>query len=277
MDEVAKDVEKFMDEVAKDVEKFECRNKNDIEGIVPYTQDPFVAMVERLARIPDIDPTKLKQIMDMQERALDRGAKQAFNAAMTQAQNKIELVVAKSWNDQTKSHYAKLKSVLISAKPIYTKAGFSLMFYEGETDKENHKRVCVDIMHEQGHTEKRHADFAIQTTGIAGKTMMTLIHGQGSTFSYGRRYLTCMIFNIPTGDDDDGQTAGGKQPEIKYINEAQIKTIESLMIRTDINTKAFFKSLKIAEIKELPAKDFSNAMNILNARLKNMRQPGEEG
>lgn len=221
-----------------DLQKYQNRQPVVMPPAEMTQQESFFASVERLAMNPQVDVSKIKQIMDMQEQVLDRNAKQAFNAAMTKAQNKIELVVAKEYNNQTKSKYANLKEVLIQTKPIYTAEGFSLMFYEGESKQEEHKRVCVDIMHEQGHTEQRYGEFAIQTTGIAGKAMMTQIHGEGSAFMYGRRYLTCMIFNIPTGDDDDGNAAGRKKA--KYTTEAQKKEIGKL-----------FKTLGITDKKDI--------------------------
>ena len=87
----------------------EFDNRNTVE-VVPYGEEPtwrkqseqnsFLATIERLAARPDIDPGKIQQFMDMNERILDRDAKQAFNAAMTKAQSQIELVVAKSENLQ---------------------------------------------------------------------------------------------------------------------------------------------------------------------------------
>lgn len=246
----------------------------------PEPRTDFLTVIERLASRPDIDPDKIKQFMDMQERVLDRNAKQAFNAAMTKAQSRIELVVAKSENTQTKSNYAKLKAVLLSAKPIYTDEGFSLMFYEGDSPKESQKRVCVDIMHDQGHTETRHGDFTIQTTGIAGKSMMTQIHGEGSAFSYGRRYLTCMIFNIPTGDDDDGNAAGSGEPS-KY-EQWQIKcdeageaaqSVDEMVKWWITNGEIVKKELKKPEA----AKIYDSVVSHKN-RLKELpREPGSDG
>lgn len=245
------DVKKFEDRQAKLPEKRE-------------EQSDFLGIIERLAKNPDIDVAKIQQILDMQERILDRNAKQAFNAAMTRTQKRIELVVAKSKNEQTNSTYADLKAVLISAKPIYTEEGFSLMFYEGETTKEKHKRVCVDIMHEAGHTEKRYGNFAIQTTGIAGKPMMTEIHGEGSAFSYGRRYLTCMIFNIPTGDDD-GNAAGG-EPE--YIDEKQKSTIVDYIADRGVDEKKFLAYMAAESLEKILAKDYDKAITALKAKKK---------
>lgn len=210
---------------------------------VATQQAAFFSSIEKLAANPKVDVAKIQQIMNMQEHILDRNAKQAFNAAMMRVQSKIDLVVAKTDNSQTGSKYADLKEVIIKTKPIYTAEGFSLMFYEGESKNEKQKRVCVDIMHEQGHTEQRHGDFTIQTTGIAGKAMMTQIHGEGSTYSYGRRYLTCMIFNIPTGDDDDGNAAGGKDKDVEMIAKYQKKRIEELVKTLDMSDKDFKKRL----------------------------------
>jgi hypothetical protein len=270
-----------MENEVKDLEKFESRIKrNDIPATRPQQEDSFLAIIERLASRPDIDPDKIKQFMDMNERILDRNAKQAFNSAMTQAQNKIELVVAKHKNEQTSSRYAKLKDILIEAKPIYTSEGFSLMFYEGETPKENHTRIMVDIMHCEGHTETRWGDFAVQTTGIAGKAMMTLIHGEGSAISYGRRYLTCMIFNIPTGDDDDGNSAGGK---IEFVSKGEIAAMQKIITEKNVDQDLFFAYVgtiiktEIKKLDDIPKAHFKAVMTALkNKKKAPEREPGSD-
>lgn len=259
------------EKTGSDVEKFEERHPESMPIPVDNQQASFFASIERLAANPAVDVSKIKEIMDMQEHILDRNAEQAFNAAMTRAQNKIELVVAKSDNTQTGSKYANLKAVLLSAKPIYTAEGFSLMFYEGDSKKEGHTRVCVDIMHEQGHTKQRYGEFAVQTTGPAGKVMMTLIHGEGSAIAYGRRYLTCMIFNIPTGDDDDGNLASG----IQYINDKQLSSIVDMINSKEADEAKFLKYMKIESLDKMPVKDFNKAMSALKAKKAPARQPGE--
>lgn len=244
----------------EDLDKFDERG----QAVVKYATEEegsFLSTIERLASRPDVDPEKIKQFMDMQERILDRNAKQAFNNSMMEAQKKIELVVAESYSDQTKSKYADLKTILVQIKPVYTAEGFSLMFYEGETEKEGHMRICVDIMHAQGHTEQRYGDFAVQTTGIAGKTMMTEIHGQGSAISYGRRYLTCMVFNVPTGDDNDAQTASGPS-----INEQQLSTIVDMINHIEQDEEDFCRFMGVESVDKIPADAFNKAMKELNRK-----------
>jgi len=137
------------------------------------------------------------------------------------------------------------------------------MFYEGVTDKPNHKRICVDVMHEQGHTKSRYVDLAIQTTGIAGKSMMTEIHGEASCFQYGRRYLTCMIFNIPTGDDDDGNAASGAGQEPVYLTKEQREIIESMVEKLKIDKSVFLNFFGAEDFEHLLAKDYGRMQNKL--------------
>ena len=252
--------------MTEQIQRWEQRHKED--DTLPAVNQPnnFIQVIERLASRPEVDVEKLEKIMQMQEHIIDKDNEKSFNAAMTRAQNRIELVVADTKNTQTNSNYAQLKTVLLKAKPVYTEEGFSLMFYEGECPKDNHKRVCVDVMHNLGHSIKgKYVDVAIQTTGIAGKSMMTEIHGEGSAFSYGRRYLTCMIFNIPTGDDD-GQAAG--TPPVEVINDQQFADITSLITEVKANEKAFLKYLKIESLDKMPAPMYERTMKELERKRK---------
>ncbi len=177
-----------------DLKKFNGRgDPAEVPALVQPNE--FITVIERLSRMDNIPVDKIDQLFKMKQAEDDRSAKQAFNEAMAQVQSNIELVIAKTWNDQTESNYANLSQVLVKAKPIYTAEGFSLMFYEEDAPGDGQKRVCVDIMHRAGHTKKRHVDLTVTTKGTGGKTFMTQIHGEGSVFSYGRRYLTCMVFN----------------------------------------------------------------------------------
>ena len=174
-------------------------------------KDGFLAMIERLSSRPDIDVEKIQRIIDMQEQILNRNAKQAFNAAMTRTQAKMPIVPEDKKNTQTNSMYSSYEMVLKYTKHVYTDEGFSLLFYEGETQKENHIRVCVDVMHSEGHTEKRYVDVPIDNVGIKGTPNKTMTHAKGSSLSYGKSYLLRMVFNIPTGEsDDDGNAASGE-------------------------------------------------------------------
>jgi len=195
------------------------------ETAITLKQDnPFMDMVRSLAANPDVPVDKLKQIMEMQEHIIDRNAEQAYNAAMVRAQRKMPVVNKDKKNEQTNSMYSGYETIVKMCAPIYTAEGFSLSFYEGKADRENEVRIFVDIMHEDGHTKQRYADIPIDSSGIKGTVNKTMTHAKGSTFSYGRSYLIRMVFNIPTGDDDDGNGAGSK-----YITDDQCNELNAMV------------------------------------------------
>lgn len=250
---------------------------------MPVQQPPsFMEMVERLASRPEVDVSKIEKILDMQEKILDRKAQQEFSESMVAVQGAMPTILKDKENLQTRSKYSQLETIIKAASPIYTKEGFSLSFYEGETPKPEHIRVCCDIMHIGGHKETRHADFAIDTKGIKGTPNKTLIHGEGSTFSYGRRYLTCMIFNISTGDDVDGN---GVEEEKPPATKEMVETMQRVIDSKKIDAKLFCEHMGADSVESILASDFKKAMNVLQ-RAKGQvekepppqeRVPGQEG
>ena len=260
-----------------DIEKFEQRNGDTLP--TPGGQDTFLATIERLSARADIDVSKIEKIMDMQERVLDRNAKQAFNAAMVRVQNELQIVIRTKRNDQTNSNYAPLEHIERDGKPVYTKHGFSLMFYEGfatpeKPIKEGYVRTMCDVMHEQGHTAEKFADLPMDDSGIKGSVNKTQVHAKGSTFSYARRYLMCMIFNIPTGDDDDGNSAGGKVDE--FISEDQAKELHNLISGCGDKAEWVVEKIlalnKIETIDTLPASEFKQVATWINSTVKKAKK-----
>ena len=228
-------------------------------------QSDFVSMIERLAANPEVDVSKIEQIMNLQERVLDRDAAKAFNADMVACQGAIKVVRENKKNAQTRSTYADLTAILKSIKPVYTSHGFALSFYEGTTDKENHVRVMVDIMHTEGHSKTRFKDFTIDNVGIKGSVNKTNIHGNQSAFMYGRRVLTCMIFNVPTGEnDDDGNAAGGTM----YINDDQQSKITDMLIAIyGDDHSPFLEYIGVSSVDQIPANQYDEHSNGLKSIL----------
>jgi len=234
-------------------------------------QDRYLSVVERLAADPNVDIEKLQKIIDMKNREEDRSAEQAFNADMVAAQSEIKVAVKNKKNEQTRSEYADLSSLIISAKPIYTKYGFALSFYPGESP-EGYIRVTVDIMHRDGHSKTRHYDSPIDLTGIAGKVNKTKIHAEASSFTYGRRYLTASTFNIPTADDD-----GNSATPVEYVTGKDLNIIRKLVKETESDTDAFWKFAKSQDINTIPTSEFNRVLAALNQKKANLQKGRETG
>jgi len=226
---------------------------------LPTVEVSVIETIERLATNPDVDVSKIKAFLEMQEHLLDRRNREEFNRAMVRAQNKIQPII-KDTPIPKKGKYPKLDKVIRESEPIYSAEGFSLMFYEGESHKENHVRVMCDIMHSSGHVKTVYVNMAVSTKGGKGTEFMTEIDAEASAFTKGRRYLICMIFNIPT-PDDDGENAGGIIGD--PISEAQMKTLSNTIKAKGADAEKFLKYFEIETLSEMPEKRFKEAMAML--------------
>lgn len=192
----------------------------------------MLTMIQRAATDPAFDADKMQKMMEMYERHTDRTAAAAFNAAMVRAQAQIGPVFRDKINTQTSSSYAALESIDKKISPVYTAYGFSLSFGTADSSLVGHIRTVCDCMHEGGHTKQYHIDLPIDSVGIKGSVNKTGVHASGSTFSYARRYLTMMIFNVVmTNEDDDGQGANSPQdpPPEPVITAGQAAQLDALL------------------------------------------------
>jgi hypothetical protein len=190
----------------------------------------MLTMIQRAATDPAFDADKMQKMMEMYERHTDRTAAAAFNAAMVRAQAEIGPVFRDQYNAQTSSSYAALESIDRKISPVYTAHGFSLSFGTGDSALVGHIRTLCDCMHEAGHTKQYHVDLPIDSAGIKGSVNKTGVHAAGSTFSYARRYLTMMIFNVVlTNEDDDGNGAGPEPAPEPVVTAGQAAQITALL------------------------------------------------
>jgi hypothetical protein len=149
---------------------------------------------------------------------------------MVRAQAGIGPVFRDKFNAQTSSSYAALESIDRKISPVYTAHGFSLSFGTGDSALVGHIRTLCDCMHEAGHTKQYHVDLPIDSAGIKGSVNKTGVHAAGSTFSYARRYLTMMIFNVVlTNEDDDGNGAGPEPAPEPVVTAGQAAQITALL------------------------------------------------
>ena len=227
-------------------------------------ENNILSIIERVAMSPDADIDKLEKMLDLQERIIDKNSAQAFAAAMSLCQGEMPSVVKSAKNNQTHSTYAKFEDILEKSKPVYTKHGFALSFGTDQSPIENHIRITCDISHSQGHTKHFFQDLPIDNQGMGGKVNKTLIHGTASTFTYGRRYLFTMIFNIAVTDDDNDGNQIQQHPK---INSEQVSILNDLINRTQTNQSLFNKFFKIEKIEDIYLAHFDQAKKMLESKL----------
>lgn len=236
-----------------------------VQQTLPGMPEPanILDIVSRAASDPNIDVAKTEKLLEMYERIAARNAEVSFNTAMKSAQEEMPKILRNKENQQTNSRYADLERVNAVIVPVYTKHGFSLSFGTADCPMAGHYRVTCLVSHVAGHSRAYQADIPADMTGLKGNANKTATHGFGSTMSYGRRYLTLLVFNITlTNQDNDGN-----QPQ-DTVTAEQIANIEALLTETASDKAKFLRYLKVESIEDIPAKNYSAVVKIIEAKRK---------
>lgn len=214
----------------------------------------------KMAISKDLDVDKLEKLIELKNREKAERAEELYAIAFSKVQAKVGSVIRSHKNSQTNSNYADLADITEMVKPLYTEEGFSVIFYEGETPKEGHVRICADVLHSSKHKETYWYDIPLDGVGMKGNANMTKIHGKSSSTSYGRRYLSCMIWNIPT-KDNDGNAAG---PEMATSED--IEEIKCELGSTDSNPERFLEFLELDDFSNMTKFQYKKGMVAINQK-----------
>lgn len=238
------------------------------EQSVALPADSIMSGIMRAASDPKIDVSKLQALLDMQRTLRQEQSEQAFSVAMRSAQEEMRPVVRDASNSHTQSKYARLETIDAEVRPIYTRHGFSLTFNAGSVSGDSITVSC-SVMHDQGHTKYYSLPGGIDSAGAKGASNKTPIQGLGSTVSYLRRYLTCMIFNIVLANED----TDGRRPDPSYITEQQQDQILTMFSAIDgvggggrfgpERREKFFDWLGVEGLPKLTKGKFHSAMTFL--------------
>jgi hypothetical protein len=200
-------------------------NENSNITVMPWTPPPATALllssIIEVARDNSADIDKITQLIALHDRMKLSAEEEAFDAAMNAAQSEMGRVATDSNNPQTHSKYASYGALDRAVRPIYTKHGFSLMFDTQQAPTPDAVLVTCRVSRGGAH---RIFSIAMPADGkgARGNDVMSKTHATGSAVSYGRRYLLGMIFNLATGQDDDGVAASGSREgnNFKYARRA---------------------------------------------------------
>jgi len=238
----------------------------------PPLADSLLNFVARAMADPAIDVHKLEMLLRMQREIVADDARLRFARAMAAAQGEMQPVVRSVPNNSTNSKYASLDAIDAAIRPIYSRAGFCLSFSEVPSDGPTVRIACT-VKHAAGHAETHHLEAAADTAGPQGKANKTPVQGVGSTVSYLRRYLTCMVFNVALrGEDNDGNRQ--KPADAERINgrmtPAELKELDDLMKRTGTGEGKFlaFHNLDFRSIQQVPATEFGRLRNSLLTKVR---------
>lgn len=251
----------------------EIVTREDVEAPTRYA-DPIVSMIERVVMDPSIPIDRLKEMLAMKERLEDRAreseereAKKAYFSAMSKCQEELPVVIKNKKNTHTNSIYADLAAIEQQAMPIIHKHGFGVSFQPDGYNEKGELLIKWEISHEAGHSRSDIAGIPIDAAGSQGKVNKTGTQAFGSTATYGRRYLLCMLFNISTGDDNDGNRSHHVSDEQqRTLNAEQIEALQSLIVETGADIPLFLKWMKVKTLSEIDQQYFETARKGLEAK-----------
>lgn len=206
----------------------------------------LVEVISRAASDPNVDIEKLQQLLAMHERISARQAETAYDDAMNAAQEEMRPIATDANNPQTRSKYASYAALDRVLRPIYTKHGFALSFYQGDDAPEGHIRLACRVSR-AGHKETPHLDMPADGKGAKGGDVMTKTHATGAAITYGRRYLLGMIFNIAVGEDLDGNASSDRGK----MGEAAKRAIEEVNACETPAALAEWKAKKSQGVKNI--------------------------
>jgi hypothetical protein len=255
--------------------------------LVPANDAPMVAMIERIAMDPSIPIERLEQMLAMKERMEDRArdqlredreyeAKTAYFSAMSACQKELPVVVKNKRNTHTNSNYADLAAIEDQAMPIIYEHGFGVSFQPDGYNDIGELLIKWEISHAGGFVRNGIGAIPVDGAGSQGKVNKTGTQAFGSTATYGRRYLLCMLFNISTGDDRDGNAPPAKSKDAPKITEAQCSVVRELMEKADLSADQFCQHYSIEAVPDLPAATFNAAVASLRKRIALIAEKKEQ-
>ena len=245
----------------------ELARREGVELETVRIDDPILAMISRAAENPATDISKLKELLALEREVRQERAAGSFAEDMRKAPSEMAPVVRDAENTHTKSKYARLETIDAEIRPIYTRHGFSLTF--NSVPAASGLTITCEVLHSSGHCKRYELSGALDTAGAKGTDNKTSIQGLGSTASYLRRYLTCLIFNITLKNEDrDGNAMG-------FITEQQVNTILDMFTACDMDLASQSKFLDFVNaetVNEIPRRNYEKGMVALRTKLRKLRE-----
>lgn len=158
-------------------------------------------IIERAARDPNVDITKMERLMEMHERMQSARASVEYAEAFAAMQPELP-IIPEHGTGHNNASYALWEDVNELIKPVLAKHGFGLSFKV--RDAVNGVEITACCKHRAGHSDETTKTFPLDVTGNKNA-----IQAAGSSISYGKRYTAGALLNLTSRkEDDDGKKTG---------------------------------------------------------------------
>ena len=197
------------------------KNPNPLATVPPLEIIPAdpLAMISTAMAAGTLEPTTLRELVEMMERREDRDAAKAFNEAMAAFQAKCPVIGKNKKADRY--NYSGLPFTMETIRPGLTANGLAITF-SSTIETSGVIRVLCKVSHEQGHSETTTFDCPVPKSLKVNETQQ-----MGAALSYGRRYaLDAALCLVHAGEDDDAACVrpGPVEPQQQDPHAPHVKT-----------------------------------------------------
>ena len=228
----------------------------------------LMRIIERATMDPAFDVEKLSQLLDVKERWEKAEARKAYHAALARFKldpPRIRKNATVAYGRTEYSH-ATLDAVVNAVAPALAREGLS-HDYRIRQEGGMITVVCT-LTHELGHSDSVEMTAPHDDSGQKNPVQQI-----ASAVTYLRRYTLEAITGLASEDDDDGR--GGFQDET--ISASQIAQINAGLEALNADRPAFLKYLDVAELDDLPVRNFQLAMEALAAKRRKIEAAAQDG
>lgn len=172
---------------------------------VSWAVDPWVAMIERAARDPGVDPDKMIKLYELAEKSRLARARESFNRSMASAKGEIGPIFKNREVDFTsqkgRTHYRHedLAEVARTVDPVLKLHGLSYRFRAAQAGKR--LTVTCIVSHADGYSEETVLEADNDESGNKNA-----IQSVGSAATYLQRYTLKLALGLAATVDDDGRS-----------------------------------------------------------------------
>jgi hypothetical protein len=222
-------------------------------------QSDAVAIMQMITANPNLEPERMDRLFDLYERAQRHEAEKAFNRDFAAMQDDLPIIKERgnmSRGGAGQQKYALWEDVVRQIRPALAKWGFALSF-QPEILEGNKVKVTAKLSHRDGHAEQSVFQLPADVSGAKNP-----VQALGSSVSYAKRYLASAMLNLATtGEDDDGQAAGGNANAV--IDDGQEEKLRTLITENAIDIHRFLAYFRIESLSDLPANQFRRAKSVI--------------
>lgn len=193
--------------------------------------------------------------------------------ALAKAQGEMKHALADSANPFFSSRYADLASVWDACRDPLSKNGLSVV-QTVDSDDPQIARVTTMLLHSSGEFIETTLSCKIPDArqNEKGEYKVTPVQLMGATITYLRRFSLAPLVGVATLDDNDG-TAGqgdgeGGKTDAEKVTDQEVQNMKNLAGANGHDLTEFLAYWKIANLNELPRKQYQLAVNMLKKKAK---------